>query len=75
MLITERTSDGRTVVRLHKDWHPARLGSNYQPRPRNYMDDNYEALHIQDVLLRSHYDASNIRCTTKAFPNLKFLGV
>jgi hypothetical protein len=22
MLITERTSNGRTIVRLHKTWHP-----------------------------------------------------
>jgi len=27
MLVTERTSDGRTIVRLHKDWHIGRLGS------------------------------------------------
>lgn len=29
MLITERTSDGRTIVRIHKDWHPGRLGCAY----------------------------------------------
>jgi hypothetical protein len=31
MLITERTSDGRTIVRLHKDWHPGRIGAAHKP--------------------------------------------
>lgn len=35
MLITERTSDGRTIVRLHKDWHPGRIGAAY--KPNNYL--------------------------------------
>jgi len=37
MLITERTSDGRTVVRLHKDWHPGRISAAYVP-PQKYYD-------------------------------------
>ena len=50
MLITERTSDGRTIVRLHKDWHPGRLGSNYQPKPKNYME-SADSVRIQKALL------------------------
>ena len=38
MLITERTSDGRTIVRLHKDWHPGRISAGYLPPQRNYME-------------------------------------
>jgi hypothetical protein len=38
MLITERTSDGRTIVRLHKDWHPDRISKSYTPpRPRFHL--------------------------------------
>ena len=51
MLITERTSDGRTVVRLHKDWHPGRLGSLYTP-PRKNFEVSYDASLIQTALLK-----------------------
>lgn len=51
MLITERTSDGRTVVRLHKDWHPGRLGSLYTPPRKNY-EASRDASLIQTVLLK-----------------------
>ena len=37
MLMTERTSDGRTIVRLHKDWHPGRISAGWLPPQRNYM--------------------------------------
>ena len=47
MLITERTSDGRTIVRLHKDWHPGRIGSGYVPPTRK------EDYHTQHTLLRN----------------------
>ena len=50
MLITERTSDGRTIVRLHKDWHPGRIGSGYVPPTRNYMTK--EDYHTQHTLLK-----------------------
>ena len=51
MLITERTSDGRTIVRLHKDWHPGRISSGWLPPQRNYMttDEDY---HTQHTLLK-----------------------
>lgn len=51
MLITERTSDGRTVVRLHKDWHPGRMGSLYTPPRKNYEASRDAAL-IQTALLK-----------------------
>jgi hypothetical protein len=44
MLVTERTSDGRTVVRLHKDWHPGRISSAYVPPMRIYDQPVVERL-------------------------------
>lgn len=51
MLITERTSDGRTVVRLHKDWHPGRIGRCYTPPRKNY-EASWDATRIQSALLK-----------------------
>ena len=51
MLITERTSDGRTVVRLRKDWNPSRIGKSYVPPLKNYVT-SHDALRIQAALLR-----------------------
>lgn len=51
MLITERTSDGRTIVRLHKDWHPGRISSGWTPSQRNYMTTE-EDYHTQHTLLK-----------------------
>jgi hypothetical protein len=51
MLITERTSDGRTIVRLHKDWHPGRISSGWLPPQRNYMTTE-EDYHTQHTLLK-----------------------
>lgn len=44
MLITERTSDGRTVVRLHKDWPPGRLGLAWIPPQKHYDQPLVERL-------------------------------
>ena len=52
MLITERTSDGRTIVRLHKDWHPGRISAGWLPPQRNYMTTE-EDYHTQHSLLRN----------------------
>ena len=52
MLMTERTSDGRTIVRLHKDWHPGRISSGWLPPQRNYMTTE-EDYHTQYSLLKS----------------------
>ena len=54
MLVTERTSDGRTVVRLHKDWHPGRIGSAYTPPRKNY-ETSLDASRLQAALLRGKY--------------------
>ena len=52
MLITERTSDGRTIVRLHKDWHPGRISVAYvPPMQRNEMSKT--AYRLQTALLKS----------------------
>jgi hypothetical protein len=52
MLITERTSDGRTIVRLHKDWHPGRISAGWLPPQRNYMVSD-EDFHVQHSLLKN----------------------
>ena len=44
MLVVERTSDGRTVVRLHKDWHPGRISLGYIPPMRVYEQSNLELM-------------------------------
>jgi len=54
MLITERTSDGRTVVRLHKDWHPSRIGKAYVPPTKNYVT-THDAQRLQAALLRNKF--------------------
>lgn len=51
MLITERTSDGRTIVRLHKDWHPNRIGRAYIPKQPNHVASR-DAYIIQSALLK-----------------------
>lgn len=51
MLVTERTSDGRTIVRLHKDWHPNRIGKAYQRPLPNYVLSK-DAVDIQRAFLR-----------------------
>jgi hypothetical protein len=34
MLIIEKTSNGRTIVTVKRDWHPGRLGLAYIPKVR-----------------------------------------
>lgn len=55
MLVTERTSDGRTIVRFHKDWSPDRISKGYVRPPRNYVDSR-DAERIQAGLLRWAYE-------------------
>lgn len=50
MLITEHTSDGRTIVRLHKDWNPSRLGVHYHAKPKPVIGDR-DAMRLQMALL------------------------
>jgi len=37
MLIIETTSNGQRMVKVKKDWHPGRMGSQYTPPRRNYV--------------------------------------
>lgn len=50
MLITERTSDGRTFVRFHRDWHPNRISKAYIPPQRNHVLSK-DAYRLQTGLL------------------------
>ena len=49
MLVLERTSNGRTIVTIKRDWHPGRLGIAYIPKVRS-MDTN--EIKWQRVLLK-----------------------
>lgn len=51
MLVVEYQSNGRRIVKLHKDWHPGRLGTAYIPKPRNYVDGTHME-RLQKALLR-----------------------
>ena len=51
MLRIETTSNGRTVVRLQKDWTPSRIGRAYAPRPQMY-DHTRDLTRLQTVLLK-----------------------
>lgn len=64
MLITERTSDGRTIVRLHKDWHPGRISSAWTPAPINYMTTD-EDFCTQRALFKARTVISKNRNLTK----------
>ena len=57
MLIVEKTSNGRTIVRLHKDWHPNRISKGYQPPMRDYMTDS--SIRIQTALLNHAHKQRN----------------
>lgn len=50
MLITEYTSNGRTIVRIHKDWHPNRIGVAYTP-PLQRIVPSATAYKLQTALL------------------------
>lgn len=51
MLRLETTSNGRTIVRLHKDWNPTRIGRAYTPRPQMY-DHHRDLTRLQTALLK-----------------------
>lgn len=52
MLVVERTSNGRTVVRLHKDWNPGRISLGWTPPPKNYEQSNLELM-LQNQYLKA----------------------
>jgi hypothetical protein len=51
MLIIEKTSNGRTMVTLKRDWHIGRMGSQYTPPLRNYVE-GASAERMQRALLK-----------------------
>ena len=50
MLVTERTSDGRTIVRFRKDWNPSRISKGYVAPLKNYVVSE-DACKLQHALL------------------------
>jgi hypothetical protein len=38
MLVVEKTSNGRTIVVIKRDWHPGRIGRAYMPKVRSMSD-------------------------------------
>ena len=50
MLITEQTSNGRTIVKVRKDWHPNRIGIAYTP-PLQRIVPSASAYKLQTALL------------------------
>lgn len=51
MLVVEYQSNGRRIVKFHKDWHPAMMGKAYMPRQKNYVDST-SMERLQRALLR-----------------------
>jgi hypothetical protein len=51
MLIIETTSNGQRMVKVKKDWHPSRMGSQYTPPLRNYVE-GASAERMQRALLK-----------------------
>jgi len=50
MLITEYTTDGRTIVRFRKDWNPSRISKGYVAPLKNYVESK-DACKLQRALL------------------------
>ena len=51
MLIIETTSNGQRMVKVKKDWHIGRMGSQYTPPLRNYVE-GASAERMQRALLK-----------------------
>ena len=51
MLIIESFSNGQRMVKVKKDWHPGRMGSQYTPPLRNYVHGD-SAEYVQRALLK-----------------------
>jgi hypothetical protein len=54
MLVVEKTSNGRTIVRVQRDWHPNRIGIAYT-HPRRTLQSKAE-YRLQAALLRKNHD-------------------
>lgn len=51
MLVIEHQSNGKRIVKLHKDWHPSMMCKAYMPPRRNYVDSDEMRL-VQSGLLK-----------------------
>jgi hypothetical protein len=51
MLIIETTSNGQRMVKVKKDWHPGRMGSQYTRPLPNFMEGE-GAERVQHALLK-----------------------
>lgn len=49
MLIVETQSNGKTITKFKRDWHPNRIGRAYAPN-RNYIDSR-DMERLQTALL------------------------
>ena len=50
MLIIEQTDNGRTIVKIRKDWSPSRIGKAYTPPVQNPVHDK-DAYRLQTSLI------------------------
>jgi hypothetical protein len=50
MLVVEYQSNGKRVVKHHKDWHPSMISKAYIPRQKNYVEGE-NMLRLQRALL------------------------
>lgn len=50
MLVIERTSNGKTMVVMKKDWHPNRISKAYQ-RPLPNLVVSEDAVNLQRAFL------------------------
>jgi hypothetical protein len=51
MLIIETASNGQRMVKVKKDWHPGRMGSQYTAPRRNFVTGDSAEL-VQRALLK-----------------------
>ncbi len=60
MLVVEHVANGRTVVRLHKDWHPGRISRAWLPPPQNNVTSG-DAFLIQSAFINKFPTKRNKR--------------
>ena len=50
MLVIEYQSNGKRIVRLHKDWNPGRISKAYTPPMKNNVE-SHDAHRIQTAFI------------------------
>lgn len=50
MLVIEYQSNGKRIVRLHKDWNPGRISKAYTPPLKNHVESR-DAHRIQTAFI------------------------